>query len=389
MTELAIQASSRVRHSARPSVEKQRLRRLAAAAIGDISTSPEAAALTPVAMGVVSALCVHLAHRSNLEELGSGISVEEVHGVLASRGLSVGDSEAAISSLLAAKVLRMGHPGALELPGFEAVLSKQLRSFANRAEGWDRRSAPVVVERAARPVLELVSPPQAPLVPEVPMAAAPPTPTKVAVAKRKAPARSSVYRLGGEKDDVEPSVDDPTVARVESECGGVAEITQSRINHLQTVFPRVDVLEQVRLAATWVQGQPQRRKTLRGTARFLFTWLTNASDRARMRADQAAISNERNGFGQGGQYLKPSGDAQASMTTADDDFADLAAFEESAHSAAPVTVPVTAPPPAPALPTRVSPLALARARMAQRDVPTVSTVSAAPQRQRRLSEQLR
>lgn len=67
------------------------------------------------------------------------------------------------------------------------------------------------------------------------------------------------------------------------ECNGPAKtwnLTAAKVAEYQQSFPGVDVSAECRKAWQWTRDNPERRKTARGMARFLGTWLGRAQDRA-------------------------------------------------------------------------------------------------------------
>lgn len=67
------------------------------------------------------------------------------------------------------------------------------------------------------------------------------------------------------------------------ECNGPAKewtLTAAKVAEYQQSFPGIDVPAECRKAWQWGRDNPDRRKTARGMARFLGTWLGRAQDRA-------------------------------------------------------------------------------------------------------------
>jgi len=67
------------------------------------------------------------------------------------------------------------------------------------------------------------------------------------------------------------------------ECNGPAKawtLTAAKVAEYQQSFPGVDVPAECRKAWQWTRDNPERRKTAKGMARFLGTWLGRAQDRA-------------------------------------------------------------------------------------------------------------
>lgn len=83
------------------------------------------------------------------------------------------------------------------------------------------------------------------------------------------------------------------------------------VEELTRCYPMLDVRMELVRMDQWLRANPEKRKTPRGVRRFINTWLSNASDRERMRRDMVGASAAtRNGFGTG-SGLSGSGNAAA------------------------------------------------------------------------------
>lgn len=57
------------------------------------------------------------------------------------------------------------------------------------------------------------------------------------------------------------------------ENGSLWEMTEDQSAMLTAKFPRLDVAQECRHAAAWLEANPTRRKTARGMMRFLVSWM--------------------------------------------------------------------------------------------------------------------
>lgn len=60
----------------------------------------------------------------------------------------------------------------------------------------------------------------------------------------------------------------------------VAKIFQSSVDEWQTLYPGVDVMQQLRNMRGWLEANPTRRKTKRGIKRFIVNWLGKEQNRS-------------------------------------------------------------------------------------------------------------
>lgn len=355
----------------RAGVKLLRLRRLESQVAGEIAVCPASAFLPLQALGAAIALGRELARLP----ARSTHPVSVAHRLLEVRGIPTDEASGLLSLLCAAGLLaRSGDT--FTMPAFDAVVRSTQAKFRNRSAGRSKihtkpSSEPAVShQQRAAPVEHLDA--QTTLVPlgggPVVMEAPP--------FERKAKRRK--FQLGddarfGPTDASDPSDEDPTVARIVCECGGHAEITQSYVDHLQSAYQGVDVLDQIRKAAVWCDGNRARRKTMAGVRRFLATWLNNSARDAQMRASLTRAAAKGNGFGNGGSYVEQSDRSQSEshgeFNSDDLDFSDMTSRNPGLERQG--------------LP-RASTLYASRARRTAGSAP-----AARKEGQRRLSEQLR
>ena len=400
MSEPVFQELQQSKTTSRPAVARTRLRKLEGAAVSTLLTSTAAGNLPVYALGAISALCTYLVGRQNLAKLGSSMTTEEASNALLRRGLPQFEVASTLSCLTAAGLLSLAD-GLICIPMFDTELNEQLAKFANRSAGRVKNmslaSKPVHLDAAA-PVasagLMAGTLAQHPLLPSVGDVESKPGQAEKAVNKpKKQQLRPGQDNRFGASDGITPDESDPTVARILCECGGYAEITQSYIDHLKLAYRGLDVLDAVRRAALWCDGNRSKRKTMTGIRRFVTNWLNNQSREADVRAAVVRANSQRNGFGQGGAYSGPTPVSGAAAdgsvpsdekSTAELDFDDLFVEPEL-----PVATPedVAHAEQVPAQP-RVSPVARARARVQVADSGKAQAFRQPASPQLRLSEQL-
>jgi hypothetical protein len=58
-------------------------------------------------------------------------------------------------------------------------------------------------------------------------------------------------------------------------------VTQKQVEDWEPTFPAVDVLQQLRNMRAWLDANPDRKKTRRGTPAFIVRWLTKEQDKGK------------------------------------------------------------------------------------------------------------
>lgn len=56
-------------------------------------------------------------------------------------------------------------------------------------------------------------------------------------------------------------------------------IEQSKAEHWQSLFPAVDIMQELRKMSAWCEANPSKRKTRRGIERFITNWLSTTQDK--------------------------------------------------------------------------------------------------------------
>lgn len=67
------------------------------------------------------------------------------------------------------------------------------------------------------------------------------------------------------------------VAMIPLENGSEHPVTEAEIAEYRTAYPRIDVVSELRKVRAWCMANPSKRKTARGVARFLNSWLDRAN----------------------------------------------------------------------------------------------------------------
>lgn len=80
---------------------------------------------------------------------------------------------------------------------------------------------------------------------------------------------------------VEPIPDSPPVIALPLNDNTEHEITQEEITELSSLYPAVDVMQQLRNMKGWLMSNPSRRKTKKGIKAFITTWLSKEQDKPR------------------------------------------------------------------------------------------------------------
>lgn len=70
-------------------------------------------------------------------------------------------------------------------------------------------------------------------------------------------------------------------------------VTQSQIDDWQSVYPAVNVLQEVKKAKAWLQANPAKAKTYRGMAKFLNGWMSRQQDKGGSSQGQSYNSQRR------------------------------------------------------------------------------------------------
>ena len=93
-----------------------------------------------------------------------------------------------------------------------------------------------------------------------------------------------------------PGASPPTISLPLND-GSAFEIFQSDVDRWSNLYPSVDVMQQLRNMAGWIDGNPSKRKTRSGIKRFVNSWLAKEQNKG---GDKAA--NARPGFAYCGDF---------------------------------------------------------------------------------------
>ena len=93
-----------------------------------------------------------------------------------------------------------------------------------------------------------------------------------------------------------PGASPPTISLPLND-GSAFEIFQSDVDRWSNLYPSVDVMQQLRNMAGWIDGNPSKRKTRSGIKRFVNSWLAKEQNKG---GDKAA--NARSGFAYCGDF---------------------------------------------------------------------------------------
>ena len=89
----------------------------------------------------------------------------------------------------------------------------------------------------------------------------------------------------------------PPIISLPLNDGSAFEIFQSDIDMWSNLYPAVDVMQQLRNMAGWIDGNPSKRKTRSGIKRFVNSWLAKEQNKGGGRA-----TNTKSGFVYNGDY---------------------------------------------------------------------------------------
>ena len=89
----------------------------------------------------------------------------------------------------------------------------------------------------------------------------------------------------------------PPIISLPLNDGSAFEIFQSDIDMWSNLYPAVDVMQQLRNMAGWIDGNPSKRKTRSGIKRFVNGWLAKEQNKG---GDKA--TNARSGFAYNGDF---------------------------------------------------------------------------------------
>ena len=74
-------------------------------------------------------------------------------------------------------------------------------------------------------------------------------------------------------------------------------VTQTDIDKYTSLYPAVDVMQELRKMVGWLDGNPTRKKTRRGIKRFINGWLAREQDKGGLRPPAPTTQPQQNAFG--------------------------------------------------------------------------------------------
>lgn len=77
----------------------------------------------------------------------------------------------------------------------------------------------------------------------------------------------------------------PSVLTFPLNDGSQYGVTEEQVKEWASLYPAVDVMQQLRNMKGWLGSNPQRRKTRKGVARFITGWLSKEQDRGGMKRE--------------------------------------------------------------------------------------------------------
>ena len=71
-------------------------------------------------------------------------------------------------------------------------------------------------------------------------------------------------------------------------------VSQEDTEHWSSLYPGVDVMQELRKMIGWLETNPKKRKTPQGTGKFITSWLSSAQDRSRLPFSRTTGIHENN-----------------------------------------------------------------------------------------------
>jgi len=86
---------------------------------------------------------------------------------------------------------------------------------------------------------------------------------------------------------------EPPVITLPLNDGTEHPVTAADITEFSSLYPAVDVLQELRNMRGWILGNPQRRKTKRGIRAFITTWLSKEQDKGPKQVARSGTTYQR------------------------------------------------------------------------------------------------
>lgn len=134
----------------------------------------------------------------------------------------------------------------------------------------------------------------------VPENVAVPVPASVSV-KGAEPTEAGAVTTAEQQQEKLPSFDliaqevDPTVERVPLEDGSFFDITSAMVAEFKRAFPDIEIEQELIRLRLWNESKPAQRKTRKGIAAHIQSWLKQANDQLQERRERVTASTGRRG----------------------------------------------------------------------------------------------
>lgn len=83
-----------------------------------------------------------------------------------------------------------------------------------------------------------------------------------------------------ERENPDSTPQEPAVFTIPLNDGTEHQVTKADYDRYVSLYPAVDVMQELRKMAGWLDGNPKNRKTKSGIKRFINSWLARAQDKA-------------------------------------------------------------------------------------------------------------
>lgn len=95
--------------------------------------------------------------------------------------------------------------------------------------------------------------------------------------------------MGGAETAPPRKTDDPPIISLVLNDKSEYPVTQKDIDKWSSLYPAVNILQELRKMAGWLDANPTKRKTRMGIKRFVNNWLSREQDRGMVRRNEPAI----------------------------------------------------------------------------------------------------
>ena len=91
--------------------------------------------------------------------------------------------------------------------------------------------------------------------------------------------KSSIEKVSIDKDTISTEPQASPVLTIPLNDGSEYPVTEDFVKEMQELYPSVDVMQELRGMRAWSLSNPKKRKTRRGVASFINSWLSREQDR--------------------------------------------------------------------------------------------------------------